>query len=56
MWLCFEAHVETEEEKGKVRQGPFDVDNSFLVVISKNPYTNLIRDEEALVFRSHAVS
>ena len=37
VWLCFEAHVETEEEKGKVRQGPFDVDNSFLVVIFKNP-------------------
>ena len=37
VWLCFEAHVETEEEKGKVRQGPFDVDNSFLMVIFKNP-------------------
>ena len=35
--FCFEAHVETEEEKGKVQQGPIDVDNSFWVVVFKNP-------------------
>ena len=35
--FCFEVHVETKEEKGKVRDAPFDVDISFVVVVFKNP-------------------